>query len=156
MTNNKQCGICAACVPQINGGSGFNNCNEAHTAQLAEDRAMATNNKLTGELEAERIKDIAEGAPIVEGEAQAMAFALQECLKASPVAWTDEIELEDMALHGRASIFKSRRAMGKPDPASVIKLYAVPQIHTVTLPNGAEDLYSIANHIEGSKGWIAG
>ncbi|MFS9379441.1 hypothetical protein QNN88_01920 [Citrobacter sp. ANG330] len=32
MTNNKQCGICADCVPQINGGSGFNNCEEAHAA----------------------------------------------------------------------------------------------------------------------------
>lgn len=38
VTNNKQCGICAACVPQIDGGSGFINCEEAHAAQLAEDR----------------------------------------------------------------------------------------------------------------------
>lgn len=37
--NNKQCGICVNCVPQINGGSGFNNCDEAHAAQLAEDNA---------------------------------------------------------------------------------------------------------------------
>lgn len=39
MKNNKltarQCGICAECEPQINGGSGFNNCAEAHAAQLA-------------------------------------------------------------------------------------------------------------------------
>ncbi|EEA0954270.1 hypothetical protein JGY68_002138 [Salmonella enterica] len=47
MTNNKQCGICANCVPQIGGGSGFNNCEEAHAAQMAEDKAM--NNKLTDE-----------------------------------------------------------------------------------------------------------
>lgn len=38
--NNKQCGICVNCVPQINGGSGFNNCDEAHAAQLAEDNAQ--------------------------------------------------------------------------------------------------------------------
>ncbi|MDK9365358.1 hypothetical protein [Lelliottia wanjuensis] len=51
MTNNKltnnQCGICADCTPQINGGSGFNNCAEAHAAQTAGDKA-AMNNKLTG------------------------------------------------------------------------------------------------------------
>lgn len=46
ITNNKQCGICADCVPQINGGSGFNNCAEAHAAQMAEDKVM--DNKLTG------------------------------------------------------------------------------------------------------------
>lgn len=34
---NGQCGICANCAPQINGGSGFNNCEEAHAAKLAED-----------------------------------------------------------------------------------------------------------------------
>lgn len=48
MTNNKgYCGICADCVPQIDGGSGFNNCEEAHAAQLAEDKTM--NNQLTGQ-----------------------------------------------------------------------------------------------------------
>ncbi|EAA7948179.1 hypothetical protein KPL88_000646 [Salmonella enterica] len=31
------CGICANCAPQINGGSGFKNCAEAHAAQLEED-----------------------------------------------------------------------------------------------------------------------
>lgn len=46
ITNNKRCGICADCVPQINGGSGFNNCAEAHAAQMAEDKVM--DNKLTG------------------------------------------------------------------------------------------------------------
>ncbi|HGW6103698.1 TPA: hypothetical protein ACNIQM_001826 [Citrobacter werkmanii] len=48
MTNSKgYCGICADCVPQINGGSGFNNCEEAHAAQMAEDKAM--NNRFTDE-----------------------------------------------------------------------------------------------------------
>lgn len=50
MTNNKltnnQCGICADCVPQINGGSGFNNCAEAHAAQLAEDKAVMNTIKI--------------------------------------------------------------------------------------------------------------
>lgn len=32
MINNKQCGICADCAPQIGGGSGFNNCEEAYAA----------------------------------------------------------------------------------------------------------------------------
>ena len=32
-----QCGICADCVPQIDGGSGFSNCAEAHAAQMWED-----------------------------------------------------------------------------------------------------------------------
>ncbi|EOG7023728.1 hypothetical protein ACV8TO_06000 [Citrobacter freundii] len=50
MTNNKgYCGICTNCVPQINGGSGFSNCEEAHAAQMAEDKAM-TNNQFTDEL----------------------------------------------------------------------------------------------------------
>lgn len=31
-----QCGICADCVPQINGGSGFSHCAEAHAAQSNE------------------------------------------------------------------------------------------------------------------------
>lgn len=38
MTNNKgYCGISADCVPQIDGGSGFKNCEEAHAAQQEED-----------------------------------------------------------------------------------------------------------------------
>ncbi len=32
-----QCGICANCVPQVNGGSGFSNCADAHAAQIEED-----------------------------------------------------------------------------------------------------------------------
>lgn len=41
MSNDKGCcGICANCVPQIDGGSGFHNCAEAHAAQLAEDKTV--------------------------------------------------------------------------------------------------------------------
>ncbi|TNV22111.1 hypothetical protein FH968_04340 [Buttiauxella sp. B2] len=47
------------------------------------------------------------------------------------VAWTDKLELDEMNDSGRASMFKSRRAMGKPDPASVVKLYAAPQLPVV-------------------------
>lgn len=112
-----------------------------------------TNNKLTDKLEAERIKDIAEGAPIVAGEAQAMAVAIQECCKASPVAWTDAEEMRDIEKHGCAYIFKIDPTNQFIDPRRQIMLYAVPQ-QVVTLPNGAEELYSIANHIEGSKGGL--
>lgn len=45
---------------------------------------------------------------------------------AKPIAWTDEVELEDMESTGRANIFKSRRAMGTPEPGSVVKLYRLP------------------------------
>lgn len=31
-----QCGICAKCAPQINGGSGFSNCAEAHAAEIGQ------------------------------------------------------------------------------------------------------------------------
>jgi len=47
-------------------------------------------------------------------------------LTAAPAAWTDEDELEDMESTGRAYIFKSRRAMGHPDPGRVVKLYRLP------------------------------
>lgn len=41
MSNDKDCcGICADFVPQIDGGSGFHHCAEAHAAQLAEDKAV--------------------------------------------------------------------------------------------------------------------
>lgn len=36
LSNLGQCGICADCVPQINGGSGFTDCAAAHAAQMAE------------------------------------------------------------------------------------------------------------------------
>ncbi|EDW2792564.1 hypothetical protein H3N91_003295 [Salmonella enterica] len=61
MTNNKQCGICANCVPQIGGGSGFNNCEEVHAAQMAEGREMSnklTNIQLAVKCEMERYRDL--------------------------------------------------------------------------------------------------
>lgn len=50
MTNQRtggQCGVCENCAPQINGGSGFNNCEEAYAAQLTGDAVI--NNRLTDE-----------------------------------------------------------------------------------------------------------
>ncbi|MBV8044509.1 hypothetical protein [Pluralibacter sp.] len=48
MSNDKGCcGICADCVPQIDGGSGFHNCADAHAAQLAEDKAVLNDQPLT-------------------------------------------------------------------------------------------------------------
>lgn len=47
-------------------------------------------------------------------------------LTGEPAAWTDEVELEDMESTGRAYIFKSRRAMGTPEPGSVVKLFRFP------------------------------
>ncbi|MGK4483149.1 hypothetical protein ACKU2Z_12875 [Citrobacter freundii] len=34
----EQCGICAECVPQVDGGSGFTNCADAHAADTAGDK----------------------------------------------------------------------------------------------------------------------
>lgn len=34
----EQCGICAECVPQVNGGSGITNCADAHAAETAGDK----------------------------------------------------------------------------------------------------------------------
>lgn len=61
MTNKKQCGICANCVPQINGGSGFNNCEEANAVQMVKDREMSnklTNIQLAVKCEMERYRDL--------------------------------------------------------------------------------------------------
>ncbi|KAF1366775.1 hypothetical protein [Yokenella regensburgei] len=60
-----------------------------------------------------------------EGMARALTAYLA-VLTAEPAAWTDEVELEDMENTGRAYIFKSRRAMGTPEPGSVVKLYRLP------------------------------
>lgn len=38
----EQCGICAECVPQINGGSGFTNRADAHAAETAGDKMQLT------------------------------------------------------------------------------------------------------------------
>ncbi|SUF38213.1 prophage protein [Salmonella enterica] len=89
MTNNEQCGICANCVPRINGGSGFNNCEEAHAAQMVEDREMS--NKLTNRRTiSARITDIlvADSVPLSDAwkrlidDAGEMELELQERRKA--------------------------------------------------------------------------
>ncbi|HBN5748674.1 TPA: hypothetical protein L3G55_002733 [Citrobacter freundii] len=41
-----QCGICANCVPQVFGGSGFTNCADAHAAETAGDKILFTKEQL--------------------------------------------------------------------------------------------------------------
>ncbi|MEG6430203.1 hypothetical protein V1582_19140 [Enterobacter hormaechei subsp. xiangfangensis] len=47
-------------------------------------------------------------------------------LTSKPTAWADEVDLEEMQEEGRAYMFKSRRAMGLPDPNCVVELYRLP------------------------------
>ncbi|BDS20976.1 hypothetical protein ACV8TN_05410 [Citrobacter freundii] len=47
----EQCGICAECVPQVNGGSGFTNCADAHAAETAGDKLQLMKNMRTKPLE---------------------------------------------------------------------------------------------------------
>lgn len=49
----EQCGICAECVPQVNGGSGFTNCADAHAAETAGDKLQLTNKQLIEHAEAQ-------------------------------------------------------------------------------------------------------
>lgn len=81
MTNKPEpidgwCGICADCAPQINGGSGFKNCAEAHDAQLAEDIGM--NKRLTDERIAELIKMADTYCITYAEESEDTAVALRE------------------------------------------------------------------------------
>ncbi|EMU1126930.1 hypothetical protein WM508_004840 [Citrobacter koseri] len=119
ITNNKQCGICADCVPQINGGSGFNNCAEAHAAQMAEDKVM--DNKLTGlganhpangPLTTERldhVRDVLQrnlqysnggSMDYIIADAVKAIDELLEMRKAEPVAWTEKCEISNMQATG--------------------------------------------------------
>ncbi|EGF4813903.1 hypothetical protein ICF92_003248 [Escherichia coli] len=47
----EQCGICAECVPQVNGGSGFTNCADAHAAETAGNKMQYTKEQLIEKLE---------------------------------------------------------------------------------------------------------
>lgn len=69
------------------------------------------------------------GADVIERMARELLAYRRASSKT--VAWTDKMELDDMNNCGRARMFKSRRAMGKPDPDSVVKLYAAPQLTVV-------------------------
>ncbi|EKW0741603.1 hypothetical protein N0P44_001591 [Citrobacter freundii] len=57
--NQMQCGICAGCVPQVDGGSGFTNCADAHAAETAGDKMQYTKEQLieraSGEIECAKI-----------------------------------------------------------------------------------------------------
>nr|WP_284960612.1 hypothetical protein [Citrobacter portucalensis] len=96
MTNKPEqidgwCGICADCVPQINGDSGFKNCAEAHDAQLAEDIGM--NKRLTDERIAELTKMADTYCITYAEESEDTAVALRELQErrkadsSEPVAW---------------------------------------------------------------------
>lgn len=126
----------------------MSNLNNERIEQYANDNRMCNVN--------DEIREMARRLLAAEAE-------LQEYRKASkdPVAWTDKIELEDMIIHGHAKLFKSRRAMGKPDPASVVKLYAAPSLQAVTVPDvisitRAKDRVINPNNAECfSQGWNA-
>lgn len=49
----EQCGICAECVPQVGGGSGYTNCADAHAAESAGDKMQLTNKQLIEHAEAQ-------------------------------------------------------------------------------------------------------
>ncbi|EOG3917353.1 DUF551 domain-containing protein [Salmonella enterica] len=82
----------------------------------------------------EMIKEIKEriGSLDVRDNIERRAYEIAlASLKAKPTAWTDEMELNDMMIHGRASIFKSLRRMGNPDPTNVVKLYRNPVVDAI-------------------------
>lgn len=94
-----ECGICANCVPQIDGGSGFKNCQEAHAAQLAEDATMQfTKEQLIGQAEANimmmkvsltHITDRYEREDIgIDLRLAEIALAV---LTSEPIGWMDEL-----------------------------------------------------------------
>lgn len=89
ITNNKQCGICADCVPQIDGGSGFNNCAEAHAAQMAEEAEMNTITRFTKEQLRERARE----------KVKSLEFAVtQNAFADSRAELEEELELARIAL----------------------------------------------------------
>lgn len=47
-------------------------------------------------------------------------------LTSKPTAWADEVDLKEMQEDGRSYMFKSRRAMGQPDPDCVVELHRLP------------------------------
>lgn len=65
---------------------------------------------------------------LTRGEQMELARIALASLTAKPIAWTDEMELNDMMIHGRASIFKSLRRMVNPDLTNVVKLYRNPVV----------------------------
>lgn len=141
----KQCGICADCVPQIDGGSGFKNCVEAHDTQLAEGIAM--NKKLTDERIAELTKMADTYCITYAEESEDTAVALRELQErrkadsAEPIGWTDAEELRSVEKDGCGYLFKANPISPNTDHRRVIKLYrhAQPaQVVPVTLPCSVE------------------
>ena len=69
----QQCGICAECVPQIDGGSGFTNCADAHAAETAGDKMHFTK---------ERLQEISEDGFLKHGESKELARIVLAALTA--------------------------------------------------------------------------
>ncbi len=65
---------------------------------------------------------------LTRGEQMELARIALASLTAKPIAWTDEMELTDMMIHGHARLFKSLHRMGNPDLTSVVRLYRNPVV----------------------------
>lgn len=158
MTNKPEpidgwCGICADCVPQINGGSGFKNCAEAHDAQLAEDIGM--NKRLTDERIAELTKMADTYCITYAEESEDTAVALRELQErrkadsAEPVSF-DKLNAAVAEVTGgnqhawNANIYKGHQAvpfMNYNSLARIVDKYRAPQpalVVPVTLPCAVE------------------
>ncbi|MGV2721531.1 UNVERIFIED_CONTAM: hypothetical protein POV78_06915 [Enterobacter roggenkampii] len=101
----EQCGICAECVPQINGGSGFTNCADAHAAETAGDKMPFTKEQLI-ELTREDVEFWRERDELIPSMQTAMRLRQTEialaALTAPPVpthlellAWVNEDSLPE-------------------------------------------------------------
>lgn len=142
----KQCGICADCVPQIDGGSGFKNCVEAHDTQLAEGIAM--NKKLTDERIAELTKMADTYCITYAEESEDTAVALRELqerrkAEAVPVAlrwrWDDSEAQWTYALASKMPEFVAA-GFTQNNGVKIEYLYSAPPapVVPVTLPCAVE------------------
>lgn len=97
---NGQCGICANCAPQINGGSGFINCGEAHAAQFAEDVVM------TNRLTAERMDD--------ETLSELIEFRRDSAKYHAEQGHKHQAMLHELVLNALLELQEYRKAVGEP------------------------------------------
>lgn len=93
-STREECGICAECVPQINGGSGFTNCADAHAAETAGDKMPFTKEQLI-ELTREDVEFWRERDELIPSMQTAMRLRQTEialaALTAEPVMFCMEI-----------------------------------------------------------------
>lgn len=64
-----------------------------------------------------------------------LARAMLASLTAEPVAWTDELELNDVEKDGLGYLFTVNPITPNADPRRVIKLYAAPPAQVVSIPD---------------------